>query len=1247
MSEATSRWAASVGRGLLRPAIPRDEADRLVEQVTRGTERLVLLTGAAGGGKSAVLHQARTTLEERGVPVLAFRLDRLDPFDTTRELGRCIGLTTSPADALAAVADGRPGVLIVDQLDAVSLASGRIPDTFDAVADLVAEAVAEPALRVVLVCRAFDVRADPRIRRLTAPDDCAHIEVGPLSGDQVDTAVAGLGLDSARLTPPQRALLRSPLHLVLLAQVAHQAEALSFRTTRQLFDVFWDTKRKECARRRPGTRFHEAVSAVVAAMSARQRLSAPHGVLDPDDLAATGDVLVSEHVLVRDGRQLAFFHESFFDYAFARDWLRRDEDLVAFLTGGDQELFRRAQVRQVLDHLRDFDPGRFAEEVEALLTSPGVRYHLKDTTLAVLSGLPDPTAAEWDAVARVLGTRPGFQAQLVRAVATAAWFRRADDEGALEDWLASADGRERDWGRRLLVAGAVAFPDRVARLLAARAADAAYGSWAPRVFRSARLAGSRHLFDLLLDGVRAGHFTGREHDLWLPADDLAAEQPAWAVELLGVLLADGPDARRLDDRGRVAVLLTREHGVPRLVAAAALGAPEEFCVRLLPVLLDVMAVTAHPAGTDLPVFDRHFALRLPDDEPGDLGDALLQGAAGALRDLAGRDAARVRGLLEGLASVPYEAAQWLLYQALAGAGPALAPWSAEILLQGEHRLLSGWVGNVAWGAREVLRAIGDALPDDTLGRLEHALLHLCLPPDGERSPWHEFTLLTALPERRLSERAVRRLGELRRRHDGLREPAEPRETASGFLGSPVPPEAARRMSDDQWLGAMRRHSRDRADRTAGTGGARELSHVLRGMTAADPGRFARLAARMDAGTHPAYGAALLLGLGDAEPHGAPDDVFAAVRHFAARGRPELDRLLGWAVRGHLAHAPPEVVRTLLNRALHSADGGAVPGEDPDDVERDLLTAGINTGRGSAAECLGELLRHDPDGSRAALVVPHLGRLAADPSLPVRACVARLLHAAVRHDRPAVAAAFAVLTEAPDQLLASPHVRRLFVTLCHGDPAAGGPLLERMLRSPLAAVRRTGGGIAALAALEWWARDPLARVLAGNDAAQRRGAAEVCAQRLVAPGEEELAHHALVRFFHDPDEEVREAAAGVAAVLRGRRLAPVHRTLTALIESRAFLLALPQLLLTLEHAPDRVDALVPACVRRFLKVSGAASADLANGAAADARHIGRLLVRAHAQATSADRRSELLDLLDRLLLLGSHGVAAAVGDAERG
>ncbi|KQX30691.1 hypothetical protein ASD97_12645 [Streptomyces sp. Root63] len=1243
VGEATQRWAASAERDLLQPVIPRPEAALLTERTADGPQ-LTLLTGAAGGGKSAVLYQAFTGLNVEDTPVLAFRLDRLGTFSTTTELGERIGLTTSPVSALATSADGRPSVLIVDQLDAVSVMSGRIPNTFDAVADLVREASAYPTMRIILACRQFDARHDHRIRQLTDPERCAHATVGDLDDEQMDSAITAMGLDAADLGPDQRRQLRSPLHLVLLAQVADKEGALTFRTTQQLFDSFWNHKERECRRRNPDARFQETVSTIAEAISSRQQLSVPHTILDRDGLSASRDTLVSEHVLVHDGQRIAFFHESFFDYAFARGWVHRNETLVAFLTGSEQELFRRSQVRQILGHLRELDRERFVEEFKALLLCQDIRYHIKEATLALLGSLETPTAEEWEAVARVLENRPAYLDRLVHTLTCVGWFACADADGVIEDWVRGHDPQERAWALRIMTGAVKQYPDRVAEILAPNTTHPEYIPWLLGITRFAEVGDSRPLFDLLLSAVRAGKCAAYERALWISVRDLGQQQPEWAVELLVAHLSERPDALRLDDHRRVAALLSKDHFALRLVENASTGAPTSFCTRLLPVLLKVMEATAHPARADWPVSDGHFAFRWPDQEARALDSALLNGATAALRASALTSPSQLRPLLEELAAAPYETAQWLLYQALDAAGEALAPWSAELLLEGRHRLLAGYANHTVWGARQVIRSVSPCLPSETLRQLEAAVLHLRLPPKEELSPWDEFALLTALPEQKLSERGARRLGELRRRHGGIREPEEPKESTVGTIESPIAEEAARRMTDDQWLRAMRKHSEDHTDWKTHTGGVGELRQVLESQTVEQPERFARLALDMDREIHPAYGASLLLGLGKAEMLRHPALVFAAVRHLGSLGLPEHGRWLGRALQKYLRAVPPDLVELILDRALQSDHPGDEPFEPSSNP--DLYFVGINTVRGSASESLGDLLLYDSDGSRTALVAPHLSRIAADSSLAVRSCAAHILLAAMRHAGPQATAAFHVLIRADDALLATPRVVRLIVAVGYEVPSLAKPVIQRMLSSADENVRRSGGFLAALGAMQWDMPVLLQAVLEGNDSAQREGAADLCAQRLSATGDLALANEALSQFFHDPNQKVREAAAATASALRGRRLRPFRKQLTDLMASPAFSHALPQLLITLEQAPDRVDDLILQCVRRFIEEHGADSGDISTRAAADAHHIGEILVRAYTQAGTASRRSDILNLLDELLLNGAQGLTEAVNSVGR-
>lgn len=278
---ALERWKDSVARELLQPVIPRAEPAETWSQL-QDSNRAVFVVGAAGYGKSAVVYETVREAETSGWTTLGLRLDRLEPFASPTELGQRIGLGISPVSALAAVSPNDPCLLVIDQVDAVSMASGRMPASFDVVASLLREAAGFSNMRVILGCRKFDVDNDERIRAVIKDADISQVEVGPLTNQQVDTAVQAMGLTAHSLSNDQHRLLSSPFNLVLLRANSDQADALSFSSSRELLDSYWDRKRRDCRRgRSPVPRFNKVIETLVDSMSQRQRLAAPVTVLDP------------------------------------------------------------------------------------------------------------------------------------------------------------------------------------------------------------------------------------------------------------------------------------------------------------------------------------------------------------------------------------------------------------------------------------------------------------------------------------------------------------------------------------------------------------------------------------------------------------------------------------------------------------------------------------------------------------------------------------------------------------------------------------------------------------------------------------------------------------------------------------------------------------------------------------------------------------------------------------------------------
>jgi hypothetical protein len=585
---------------------------------------------------------------------------------------------------------------------------------------------------------------------------------------------------------------------------------------------------------------------------------------------------------------------------------------------------------------------------------------------------------------------------------------------------------------------------------------------------------------------------------------------------------------------------------------------------------------------------------------------------------------------------------------LAAGGETFAAWAAELLLQGGSRFDCGYISDADWVARELVKAIAPQIDDDVHQRLEDAFRDFRNPNERRQSTGRSaFTFLSALDEGRLSQAGIRRLREFRRKFNADA-PPPPRGITGGVVGSPISGTAVAKMTDVQWLGAMARY--DSAEHGWATlkGGASELSHQLQERVAAEPDRFARLALQFTSDLNPAYGDAILMGLGDAT--NADDEaVSAAVRHIAGLGHTDNDRWLGTALRRHHRQAPLDIVELVLERTLHSTDptDNAPAVVDSGDERRaeDLRMNGINTARGSLAGALGDLLIYDSDGERTQLVVPHLSQLANDPNISVRSCVAHTIAACLRHARPEAISAFQLLIDTDDVLLASDTVQQLMLYIGNVNPEVVAPVIQRMLTSEDVEAREAGGQMAAFAALEWQRPELMDQALAG-DARMRQGVAEACALRIDRTSNASLATAALMQLMNDEDDEVRKAAAKVVPNLRERPLRPFADLLEALIDSPSYEHATPQLLLTLEHAPDKVDDLALKAAQTFLTVFGEDAGDIRSGAAADAHYISELVVRGLAQSRDRQHRAALLDVLDSLLELGVYGISDAIAESER-
>ena len=284
VAEVTNRYTEDIRRQLInKSSITRSESETLLVTLTNSETSIDrVVTGNAGSGKSACILECVDGLRRRHSTVLAFLLDRIVAISSTKELGEGLGLEESPVLVLKAAAEvvSRDAVLIIDQLDAVSTASGRSTAFFDVVEDLLEEAQGcrdKVKFHIVLVCRKFDWENDSRLRRLLVDKD-DEIPIADFSSEQVGTVLQTSGFKTDQFNTNQLKLLGLPQNLAVFLESNPDSNTRPrFTTNKELYDSYWEVKRRAVNERAgfpDNDPWHETTQELCDEMSASQKLSA-------------------------------------------------------------------------------------------------------------------------------------------------------------------------------------------------------------------------------------------------------------------------------------------------------------------------------------------------------------------------------------------------------------------------------------------------------------------------------------------------------------------------------------------------------------------------------------------------------------------------------------------------------------------------------------------------------------------------------------------------------------------------------------------------------------------------------------------------------------------------------------------------------------------------------------------------------------------------------------------------------------
>lgn len=516
-----------------------------------------VIIGGAGVGKTVLLRDLCLAAQALHMPVLGLKADRTKG-KSKGELLQEIQLTglqhpLQPALATAATPE-RPAVVIIDQLDALSMCLSIDHRYLNSYTELIADLARLPYVRLVLSCRTFDLQHDPELELIR---QAPQVEVPLLSLEQVDAALRAAQVvptpTLAGLAPALQELLRVPLHLYLYCALDDEARSgAPISSVQGLYERLIDHYLINRTRLPAGitaNRIKSYLTNMAQAMQKGQTLTlAKFLYKDADE--ETFQYLSSRGILAetgRGGQQVAFFHQSFYEYLFARHFVLSGQPLAGFVLQSGQGLYQRSLIQQVLSYLRNVDITAYSTAFQQLLSHERCRAHIKLLLTQYLASQSQPYNEEHAIAHAYILTDVLLLPAFLEVVHSRAWLNWLVMPAIFHLLMPAPIPLDHGPGGHAIFWRLAAYAPDLALQQVYALPDSAYKlDWIRQVLSTIK-AFDHPLFPSLFEQVFTAETLGHQQFwFWHILKDASATLPEWVAQKTYEQLAHWPDMTRGD-----------------------------------------------------------------------------------------------------------------------------------------------------------------------------------------------------------------------------------------------------------------------------------------------------------------------------------------------------------------------------------------------------------------------------------------------------------------------------------------------------------------------------------------------------------------------------------------------------------------------------------------------------------------------------------------------------------------------------
>lgn len=333
-----------------------------------------LLVGNAGMGKSVVIKKVIQRLNADGIRCFAIKADKLQTpvgYSSNEHLELL-------RNTFSSLIQEKRAVLIIDQIDALSQYINSDRNKLENIMTLVklfSEDNKLKNVRIIVSCRSFDLEFDPKLSLLSREP---QIRLGMLDKEDVEKVLDRLKVGLyKKLDDKTKSILQTPQHLNLFCRVYAKNKRKEYYSITDLYDELW-RQTIGLAESRINKEVAEKILFDLALKIYDDETLTPQWDYDTSELKEA-NYLISESIIEQIDDRATFFHQSMYDYVFARYYKKEKRSLIQDLLKKKkhQGIFMRSTVNFVLDYERAKSTKQYKEDVNAILFSGKIRTHIQ------------------------------------------------------------------------------------------------------------------------------------------------------------------------------------------------------------------------------------------------------------------------------------------------------------------------------------------------------------------------------------------------------------------------------------------------------------------------------------------------------------------------------------------------------------------------------------------------------------------------------------------------------------------------------------------------------------------------------------------------------------------------------------------------------------------------------------------------------------------------------------------------------